>query len=475
MTIIPRYLLAGLAVFLTACSAGQMDTGAVRGVHSSEVDALFSQYGKDTPGCAVAVDHLGKFVHMDGYGMADLETGTPITPQSVFYTASVSKQVVAMAALLLESEGTIDLDAPVRMYLPSLPAYADQITARQLLHHTSGIRDYFVLFRLAGRFDGEVITEDKIMDILALQRGLNFEPGARYAYSNSAYFLISQIVSMAKGENLNAYAQAHIFTPLGMKDTLFQHDHLNPITGKAQGYKPNPDGSYRRANAMLDVVGSGGMYSTVYDLILWQRNFLNNELGGGQYLVADMRTSATLNDGTRTDYGLGIRSTQYRGLTRQSHNGSLQGYRATLQHYIYKNFTVAVLCNSSASNPTKLANQITDIYLKGDLGPKAQPNSKNNLEDTAPQFALTQTELASYAGRYYSGEVDNTLILEIADKGLRITGMDGLEDNFLTPTGTDTFYHLKNKFTLVFEHGQTTVTAFTFNAPRVSGIRFEKQ
>ena len=474
---IRRYLLASFAALLTACSgAGLPDTNAIRGTHSAEVDALFSQYGKDTPGCAVAVDYHGKIVHMDGYGTANLETGEAITPSTVFYTASVSKQVVSMAALLLEHEGTIDLDAPVRTYLPYLPAYADQITARQLMHHTSGIRDFFVLLRLAGRFDGEVITEDKIMAILAQQRGLNFEPGARYAYSNSAYFLISQIVLKTKGENLNAYAQANIFEPLGMKDTLFQHDHLSPIARKAHGYKPNPDGSYEVANSMLDVVGSGGMYSTVYDLILWQRNFSGNELGGGQGLISDMRTAGILNDGTVTDYGLGLRFVQYRGLTRQSHKGALQGYRASLQHYIYKNFSVAVLCNSSVSNPTILANKITDIYLADDLGPKAKPKSKPPTPNSKAIRPLTHAQQAPYLGRYYSDEVDNTLTITSTQDMLFLDGMDGLTGNVLILADTDKLYHPNNKFTLTFERSEDgRITALTFDAPRVSGIRFKKE
>ena len=468
------YLLASFAALLTACTGAGTDV--VRGKHSTEVDALFSQYGKDTPGCAVAVDYHGEIVHMDGYGMANLDTGEPITPRSVFYTASVSKQVVGMAALLLEHEGAIDLNAPVRTYLPSLPAYADQITVRQLMHHTSGIRDFFVLLRLAGRFDGEVITEDKIMDILAQQNGLNFEPGARYAYSNSAYFLISQIVLKTKGKNLNAYAQANIFEPLGMKDTLFQHDHLSPITRKANGYKPNPDGSYETANSMLDVVGSGGMYSTVYDLILWQRNFSGNQLGGGQELISDMRTAGMLNDGTFTDYGLGLRFVQYRGLTRQSHKGSLQGYRASLQHYIYKNYSVAVLCNSSASNPTKFANQITDIYLEDDLGPKAKPKPKSQTANPKIVRPLTQAQQAPYLGRYYSSEVDNTLTITSSQDILLLEGMGGLNGNALIPISKDKFYHPNNKFTLTFERGENgKATALTFDAPRVSGIRFEKE
>ena len=412
---------------------------------------------------------------MDGYGMADLEQAIPISPQSVFYTASVSKQVVAMSAMLLDHEDRIDLDENVGAYLPSLPDYADQITVRQLLHHTSGIRDYFVLLRLAGRFDDVSITEDMIMEILAQQRGLNFKPGTRYAYSNSAYFLISQIVNEVEGRNLDAYSQEKIFGPLGMKNSRFQHDHRDFIKGKAHGYKPNLDGSFHVADAMLDVVGSGGMYSSVYDLILWDRNFYDNQLGGGQGLVDEMQAAGVLNSGDRTDYGLGLKLKPYRGLKQISHSGSLEGYRARLQRFPEQKFTVALLCNSSEINPTKLANQITDIYLSGEFAEKIAPTKAGRVKLYEIDSLFSPAGLASYAGRYHSDEVGNTIEIKVSGTGLRMIGMDGLQDNFLGKTGEDTFRHSKKRFELVFELGEEEAAqTFTFNAPRVSGVKFAR-
>ena len=412
---------------------------------------------------------------MDGYGVADLERAIPISPQSVFYAASVSKQVVAMSAMLLEHEDKIDLDENVRTYLPNLPDYADQITVRQLLHHTSGIRDYFVLLRLAGRFDDVSITEDMIMEILAQQRGLNFEPGTRYAYSNSAYFLISQIVSEVEDRNLDAYAQEKIFGPLGMENSRFQHDHRDFIKGKTHGYKPNPDGGFYMADAMLDVVGSGGMYSSVYDLILWDRNFYDNKLGGGQGLVDEMQMAGTLNSGERTDYGLGLKLKPYRGLKQISHSGSLEGYRARLQRFPDQKFTVALLCNSSEINPTKLVNQITDIYLSGEFAEKIAPTKAGRVKLYEIDNSLSPGGLARYAGRYYSAEAGNIIEIKVSGTGLRIIGMDGLQGNFLGKTGEDTFRHTKKRFELVFELGEAGAgQAFIFNAPRVSGVKFTR-
>ncbi|MGD9265521.1 MAG: serine hydrolase domain-containing protein, partial [Lysobacterales bacterium] len=322
---------------------------------SKLVNVLFSDYNSGTPGCAVAVDRNGDFLHLAGYGMADLEQGTPITPETVFYAASVSKQVVAMAALILEQQGTIGFDVPVRNYLPQLPAYAERITTAQLLLHVSGIRDFFRLFSLAGKPDDHVVSEDGIMQILAMQKGLGFEPGERWAYSNSAYFLISQIVKETDGRNLNEFAQDTIFKPLGMHSSRFQHNHRHLIPRKAHGYELSAGSQYLLSDSTLDVVGSGGMYTTVLDLVKWSRNLQKNALFGGPAVVERMETSGVLNSGEATNYGFGVRLEPYRGLKVRSHSGSLSGYRAHLMRFPEQDFIIALLCNDGAANAPAIA------------------------------------------------------------------------------------------------------------------------
>ncbi|MEE9329264.1 MAG: serine hydrolase domain-containing protein [Parvularculaceae bacterium] len=445
-----------------------------RATQSQLVDALFDQFTDQTQGCAVGVDYQGTVLHRAGYGMSDLEKNIPITPASVFYTGSVSKQVVAMSAMILVDQGKLDLDAPVGSYLPQLPAYADDITTRELLHHTSGIRDFFVLLRLAGRFDEVVITEAMIMDILAQQKGLNFTPGSQYAYSNSAYFLISQIVSALEGRNLDRFAQENIFDPLAMNDTLFQHDHKSPIADMAHGHTPNPNGGYIRADVTLDVVGSGGMYSNIDDLIRWDRNFYENKLLGGQGVIDQMQSTGRLNDGTATDYGFGLKLKPYRGLQQISHSGSLAGYRARLQRFPEHRLTVAILCNSSAAKPTKLANQITDIYLANYLAPASAKNKQQARQIIRP--ALEAPKLAEYTGQFYSAEVDNVLTIELGQESLWVRGIDGDGDHHLSPVSGDVFRRGKKGAHLVFvKDANNNVSAFIYQGPRVSGIRFERQ
>lgn len=466
-------VIATVALYSFAVPAQSLDAPIVRGANAEKIDAVFAAYGGDTPGCAVAVDRHGEIIHQDGYGMADLEQSIPIRPDSVFYAGSVSKQVVGMAAMLLDHDGRIDLDVPVGDYLSALPAYADAITVRQTLHHTSGLRDFFVLFYLAGEPENYVITEDAIMAMLARQDGLNFAPGADYAYSNSAYFLISQIAKAVTGADLDHFAQERIFEPLGMESARFQHNHRRLVMRKAHGYEPQGEGEYLLADSTLDVVGSGGMYASVIDLIRWDRNFYDNKLGGGEALIDEMQTSGMLNSGEATEYGVALSLKPYRGLARVSHSGALAGYRAHLARYPEEAFSVAILCNSSAATPKKYAETIAEIFLGGKMVAMPEAAEPDEAEGTVA-YDVSRNEREAYVGAYYSREVDNTITVTNTDDSLVLAGVAG-DDHRLKPRAKDAFRHFGRDFDLLFSRDEDgVVTSFTVSSERVSGVVFEK-
>lgn len=489
-TIITSIAAIALISGLTACD--QQQTGSkmptksdeVRsGLESTAVDALFAPFNNEqSPGCAVAVDRDFKIIHKAAYGMGDFEQGVPLTPQSVFYAASVSKQVVAMAALLLAREDKIDLDEDIHTYIPEFQDYGTPMTVRQILQHISGIRDFFNLFMLAGTLDGMVITEDKIMTMLTRQKALNFTPGDKWAYSNSAYFLISQIVKRVDGRNLNDYAQEKIFKPLGMGNTRFQHNHLRPIKNKAHGHVKQDNGEWFIADSLLDVVGSGGMYTTVEDLITWDRNFYDNKIGTGQDMVDEMQTSGILNNGEKTDYGLALSLKPYKGLKRVSHGGSLSGYKAFLQRFPDQHFSVALLCNIGGLNPQKIANEISDIYLADAFKSDevtASVGAGSIDEDATPQnsFDASGMDMRAFVGRYFNDEVNNSIAITLSDdrKGIKIS----VAPNFVFEPISHTQFQLKgtnSPFTLDFARDSDgAVTAVTYNGSRVMGVTFTRQ
>src|SRR5579863_8857733 len=160
-----------------------------------KVDQVFAAYDKpDSPGCALGVVRNGEFIYKKGYGTASLELSVPITPQSVFYMGSVSKQFTAAAIVLAAEQGYLSLDDNVRKYIPELPDYGHPITLREMLHHTSGLRDVLGLLDLSGRSALDLHPKAELIDRVARQKGLNYDPGEEYLYSNTNYFLLAEVV-----------------------------------------------------------------------------------------------------------------------------------------------------------------------------------------------------------------------------------------------------------------------------------------
>ena len=215
---------------------------------AQRVDALFAPWDTDdAPGAVVAVYEDEKLAYAKGYGIANLDLGVPLTPQSALRVGSISKQFIGMCIALLAEEGKLDFDESVRRYLPELPKYAAPITVRHLLHHTSGLREYLSLVELIGKPEGGgyPYTNDEVIELLARQEALLFPPGTAESYSNSNYFLLAEIVKRVSGVTTSAFAKAHIFEPLGMVNTRFADNPNAIIPNRAWGYSPIGDDQFR--------------------------------------------------------------------------------------------------------------------------------------------------------------------------------------------------------------------------------------
>ena len=236
------------AVLIVALGAANASAGAQPRLAQLDsanrwVDSIFAPYSStSSPGCAVGVVRDGQLAFAKGYGMADLEHDTPITPSTRFYIASLSKQFTAMSIVLLAQEGRLSLDDWVRRWVPQVPSFGAPITLRQLLHHTSGLRDYFTLLALSGWPSDGLLTEPQFVDLVSRQKNLNFTPGDEFLYSNTGYALLAMVVERASGQSLRDYAADHIFKPLGMAHTEFRDDHTQLIPHRAVGYQPTASG-----------------------------------------------------------------------------------------------------------------------------------------------------------------------------------------------------------------------------------------
>ena len=331
-----------------------------------KVDQVFAAYDKhDSPGCALGVVRDGEFIYKKGYGAASLELGVPLTPQSVFYMGSVSKQFTAASVVLAAEQGFLSLDDDVRKYVPELPSYGKTITLREMLHHTSGLRDIFTLLFLAGRNAEDIHPTPELLELVSRQKALNFMPGEEFLYSNTNYFLMSVVIRRATGKPLSQFADENIFKPLGMSHTRFYDDHTLVVTGRVPAYEPREGGGFRVDwSTNFDKVGDGGLMSSVEDILQWDRNFYDNKLGKGA-LLKEMQTRGVLNNGKQIEYGLGLFISKYRGLPIVAHDGALFGYRTALLRFPNQKFSVICLCNLGTSNPGRLVDRVADIYLDG--------------------------------------------------------------------------------------------------------------
>jgi CubicO group peptidase (beta-lactamase class C family) len=354
--------------------AGTQPPAGGRDSRARRADSVFASFDRtDSPGCALGVYQNENILYERGYGMANLELGIANTPRTVFEIGSISKQFTAMSILLLQQDGKLSVNDPVRKYIPELPAYADRITIRHLLSHTSGIRDHFGLQEIDGvSFDGVQDTVDYLR-LITRQQTLNFEPGTRYLYSNSGFVLLAQIVYRVSGEPLSRFAATRIFAPLGMRDTRFQDDHTQIIPNRATAYMPRGDQFAVRMSMFDQMAGAAGIHTTVEDFSRWVRNYDEGTIG--RSAIDAMSTPMRLNNdslavsGTDAAYGFGINVGTYRGLPMISHTGSWGGYRSAFMRFPKQHIAVATFCNHSASGPDSLLRKVAAIYLAREMAP----------------------------------------------------------------------------------------------------------
>ncbi len=328
---------------------------------TAQVDRIFSFASTTSPGCAVAVDRNGRTLVSRAYGMANLEYDVPVTPNTLFEAGSVSKQFTAASVLLLEQDGKLSLEDPIARYFPELPDYAKRISIRQMLNHTSGLRDWGTVMAVTGWPRGtRTYTHVHVLDIIAKQKSLNYEPGAEYLYSNSNYNLAAMLVERVSGMTLSEFTRTRLFQPLGMLHTSWRDDYTRIVKQRATAYGRAGTG-WRQEMPFENVYGNSSLLTTVGDLTIWNRNFWKPAIGGPDF-TRQMETRGVLNDKTTISYALGL-YVDDRGHHLVSHDGATAGYRASLMRYPEQGLSVALLCNAGAANPGSLGRQVATLFL----------------------------------------------------------------------------------------------------------------
>jgi CubicO group peptidase (beta-lactamase class C family) len=346
-------LRLGLLVFgLVSSAAGQHSDD-----YHQAVERKLAQYGADGgPGCAATVLLKNQVVFEGASGTMDGQQ--PLTASTPMYLASVSKQFTAAAVYRLVDSGQIRLDQPVRTIVPELPENSADITIRQLLNHTSGLRDYSAIQEIAG-LPGPIDNQG-VLQLLSAQRALNFRPGTDYEYSNSDYVLLGIVIERVTGISLGEYVRREIFMPLGMDRSWFQSD-VAATYQPAQGFLSR-DGKLRPAPVPPQTTGDGGMYGSASDLLRWLQN-LERPRKGDSKLIRQLKSRARLSSGELLPHASGLFWFRYKGEWTLSHNGSVEGFQADAIHFPKEHLSIVCLCNRGDVDAASVSRQIADVYL----------------------------------------------------------------------------------------------------------------
>jgi len=388
---------------------------------------------------------------MKGHGSANLEYGTEVTPETVFLVASVSKQFTAFAIAMLIARGDISLDDDIRTYVPEMHAFEPPIMIHHLVHHTSGLRDEFGLLGMAGYHMDDVISKDKILDLLYRQRMLNFEPGEEYSYSNSGYTLMAEIVERVTGKTFGEWTTDNIFAPLGMTNSHFREDHSSVIPNRAQGYITD-DSTFKNQNLSYSSVGASGLYTTVEDLARWMENFKTGEVGGPDVLSL-IQQRGVLNSGDTLAYAFGLIHDTYKAEQRIGHSGSHRGFKTYATRFPDLDLAIIVLGNLEEFQPATIAQQIADLFLPDDA-----------------------ERLADYVGIYHSDELSTSYEVVLEDPGLVLVNRRGGGKIPLNDIGSDAFvsdaWYMAH---IQFKRSEELVSSFEASNRRTRNVVFSRQ
>ncbi|MHA4095560.1 serine hydrolase domain-containing protein [Bacillus cereus] len=335
--------------------------------HTS-IKQLLKKFSPKAPGFAYIASFDSGVTYKGAVGLASIEENLPITTNSVFNIASVSKQFTAFSILLLEQEERLGLDDSIVKFVPFIGTYAELVTLRHLIHHTGGLIDYMALAETAKIKFTDTLTVEESLKHLNGHQIARFPVGTRFEYSNTGYFLLSQVVEKVSGKSLRQFTKDRIFDPLNMRDTTIidYYPTTVPITS---GYSKNEQGTYKIYESPWEHTGDGAVHATVEDLVKWGENLTTGTVGGKE-LVKRMSeigpkispTGETIID--NEDYAFGLRFAEGFNCRYLEHSGSWAGYRSHFMRFPKEYLSVVVLSNYNGFDSKKYANKIAEIVLE---------------------------------------------------------------------------------------------------------------
>jgi CubicO group peptidase (beta-lactamase class C family) len=361
---------------------------------------------------SVIITKKDSILYKGNFGSADLDKKTPITENTIFDIASLSKQFTGMAIALLEEKGEIDMNDKIIKHLPDLPEAMSDITINQLVHHSSGIRDWPALFALKGWQPEEALSFDDIYETLKKQEHLNCTPGSEFSYSNSNYNLLAKLVESVTDKSFEPWMHDNVFVPLEMDNTYYLDANNSEDNATAHSYIYTGNKFIPFSNN-LNAPGSSSLMSSTADMSRWLINF-NNKTLGGDGVYDKMTQKANLNNSKTIDYGYGLYLNEIKNKKASGHDGAWGGYRAATAFFPEENVGVVILSNNGTLRPQKIMDDIAGI-LFGDEKEKKTKESKSTEQEINDEF------FALCAGKYE----------QVDDKGCYLTFFKDSDEYFV--------------------------------------------
>lgn len=381
---------------------------------TAAIDALFAGWdAPGSPGGALALVRGGRVVHQRCFGLASLELGVPIRPETRFHIASITKTFVGAASALLVERGRLDLDEDVRAIVPEL-RIDRPVAIRRLLGMTSGLRDSWELMQLSGVGTDQARTVGDYLDVAFNQRRFSFPPGERNVYTNINFILMVLVIERRSGKPFPGFLAEEILAPLGMSATRLRDDPDDVAENLAASYLPKAGGGWRKGLFSIGLGGAGGLISSVPDLVRWQGMFRAGGIGGVP-IVRRMTTRGDLADGRPTNYGLGLGVRCYRGLDLWCHGGGLPGFRSIFAHFPGVDFGVVLLCNRDDADPYRRLTEIADLALAGEA---TEPPPAALGAERMKTVSLAGTPLSRLDGRYVDRDSGEVMTVKVGESAI---------------------------------------------------------
>jgi len=357
-----------LLISVVGCS-GPPGEGTEATEVGPRVDALFADFVvSSSPGAAAMAIRDGEVLHASGYGLTELGGGPTLKRTTPFRLGSVSKQFTAMAIMILEEQGELSFHDLATDWVPELGRFPG-IRVSHLLHHTSGLPDYYDLpderFQEVSGEDGDPLLTNE--DAVSIYEGWGeplFEPGERYRYSNPGYEMLALIVERVSGETFGAFLAENIFEPIGMGTAIVRDRPEVVIPGRAVGYRPGDEkGEWIENDDHFGnwLVGAGGVYASLDDLFIWDQALYTEAIVEKETLD-EAFAPAVLNDGSLSEYGFGWNLGDRLDHRAVHHSGGWVGFRTCIIRFLDERLTIIVLSNASA-DAGELADEVAEFFL----------------------------------------------------------------------------------------------------------------